>query len=419
MKIWRGWGMYKDWDEYKLSDVMTIYGGGTPKRSESKYWNGKIPWVSVQDLNGNSRHIYKAKETITEEGLRNSSARILKEKQIIISARGTVGALAQLGIAMAFNQSCYGLEARDTTTNDFLYYLLRYKLSSLKQITHGAVFDTITRETFNHITIKLPPSSQQKAIADILGSLDDKIELNRKMNETLEEMAQTFFKSWFIDFDPVHAKAKGQKPHGVSEEIAALFPSGFEESQLGMIPKGWSIKTLADCIDVSGGRQLRSELQNWDIDKYPVYGGNGIMGFSDTCSHENFVIILGRVGANCGSIHWSYGGVWINNNASSLIPRSNNEFFLQAVLNIDFSLYRKGSAQPFIPQSTINTIELLIPSIDLAKEFTKQSNSIRIKINHNIRENNHLSSLRDTLLPKLLSGEISVKEAEKQVQKSI
>uniref|UniRef100_UPI003AF68A4B restriction endonuclease subunit S n=1 Tax=Thiolapillus sp. TaxID=2017437 RepID=UPI003AF68A4B len=230
--------MGDEWSNQRLADVVELIGGGTPKRNHSDYWGGDIPWLSVRDFNNDNRYVYSTEETITEKGVKNSSTKILSPGQIIISARGTVGALAQLVRPMAFNQSCYGINAKDGTFNDYLFYLLKHTVANLQRITHGAVFDTITRETFQHVEIALPSLPEQRAIAHILGSLDDKIELNRQMAQTLESIARAIFKSWFVDFDPVKAKMEGKQPEGMTEEIAALFPERLVDSELGMIPEG-------------------------------------------------------------------------------------------------------------------------------------------------------------------------------------
>ena len=141
--------MKSEWSNYVLSDIVNIIGGGTPKRAIPEYWNGSIPWLSVGDFNTDNRHVFETKETITELGLQKSSTNLLDAGQLIISARGTVGALAQLGKSMAFNQSCYGLDAKtEYSINDYLYYLVKQQVGGLQQIAHGAVFDTITRDTF-------------------------------------------------------------------------------------------------------------------------------------------------------------------------------------------------------------------------------------------------------------------------------
>lgn len=188
-----------EWKEYKLGEIIKIVGGGTPKTSECRYWNGNIPWLSVVDFNNDRKYVYETEKHISIEGLNNSSTKILSKGDIIISARGTVGAMAMLGKDMAFNQSCYGIQPTKLVDRDYLYYLLFSSIQELKHNSHGGVFDTITRDTFDTIEILLPPLSEQKRIASILGSLDDKIDLLHRENEALEAMAETLFRKWFIE----------------------------------------------------------------------------------------------------------------------------------------------------------------------------------------------------------------------------
>ena len=188
-----------EWKQYRLSDIVDIIGGGTPKTSVPAYWGGDIPWLSVVDFNNDNRYVYTAEKSITQMGLANSSTRVLKKGCLIISARGTVGALAQLNSDMAFNQSCYGLNAKENTTNDFLYYLVKDCIRQLQQQATGGVFDTIVRETFENIVINLPPIPEQHDIASMLSSLDDKIDLLHRQNKTSEELAQVYFRQWFVE----------------------------------------------------------------------------------------------------------------------------------------------------------------------------------------------------------------------------
>lgn len=171
---------------YRLSDVMNIIGGGTPKTSIPEYWNGDIPWLSVKDFNNDFRYVYITEKSITEDGLKNSSTKILNKGDMIISARGTVGEIASVPYAMAFNQSCYGLRAKeDVITSDFLYYLIKYNIAQLRKNTHGSVFDTITRDTFANIEVDIPDIEAQKKISSVLCDIDSKIELNARINENL------------------------------------------------------------------------------------------------------------------------------------------------------------------------------------------------------------------------------------------
>lgn len=189
-----------EWKEYKLNDIIELIGGGTPKTSNPHYWDGDIPWLSVVDFNSGKKYVNDSEKKITRLGLENSSTRILNKGDIIISARGTVGVIAVLSKDMTFNQSCYGIKAKPgISINEYVYYLLKDTVSSLIQIAHGGVFDTITRDTFKEIDILLPPLPEQRAIASVLSSLDDKIELLHRQNTTLEAMAEAIFRQWFIE----------------------------------------------------------------------------------------------------------------------------------------------------------------------------------------------------------------------------
>ena len=176
--------------KYKLSEIMDLIGGGTPKTSKSEYWDGDIPWLSVKDFNDDFRYVYKTEKHITQLGLENSSTKLLQPGDIIISARGTVGELATIPFPMAFNQSCYGLRAKKEIVNeDFLYYLIKHNVYVLKRNTHGSVFDTITRGTFEGIEVDIPALDVQARIAGVLSDLDKKIELNSRINENLFYLA--------------------------------------------------------------------------------------------------------------------------------------------------------------------------------------------------------------------------------------
>lgn len=152
-----------------LVDHITIISGGTPKTTRTDFWNGDIPWISIKDFNSSSKYIYSTEKSISDLGLKNSSTSLLKEKDIIISARGTVGCLAQIIKPMAFNQSCYGLRSvSKLILQDYLYYWLLGNIEKIKKNVHGAVFDTITKETFKLITINAPSIDIQQHIVDII-----------------------------------------------------------------------------------------------------------------------------------------------------------------------------------------------------------------------------------------------------------
>jgi very-short-patch-repair endonuclease len=253
--------MAGEWQRICLANAVEIISGGTPKTTIPDYWGGDIPWLSVSDFNTGYRWVCKAEKSITERGLSQSATTLLDKGDIIISARGTVGVVAQLARPMAFNQSCYGVRGkRGIAETDFVYYLLRHVVSDMKQVAHGGVFDTITRDTFRIIECDLPPLPEQRAIAQILGTLDDKIELNRRMSETLEAMARALFKAWFVDFEPVRAKMNLPSPSGRGaggEGRSATESTAQQPSSPGRGAGGEGKKSPLPTVFVERARELR------------------------------------------------------------------------------------------------------------------------------------------------------------------
>ena len=308
------------------------------------------------------------------------------------------------------------LRARPTLDPRFLRFLVGSPpfAAYVKAVHTGTSIPHISGSQIKQFQICLPPLREQQAIACILGALDDKIELNRRRCKTLEAMARAIFQSWFVDFDPVQAKAAGRTPAGLSPALAALFPDRFEDSPLGPIPAGWRVGTLGEVAEIRGGKQLPTEecLQNA---RYVVFGANGIMGYSTQSTHNGFVIAFGRVGAYCGSVHWSLDGAWINNNASSVRPFKWPAFVLQSMLEVDFTTMRTGSAQPFIPNSSLAAASIVLPEPKVADAYEVVAFPMRHKQASLRTESRTLAALRDALLPKLISGELRVPDVERIV----
>lgn len=170
--------------KYKLSDCVDIISGGTPKKSVQEYWNGSIPWITIRDFN--SKYPKTASGYITEEGLRHSATKLSKDKDIVISARGTVGETMMLHSGYTFNQSIYGLHVRtNIAVPEYVYYWLIANKQVFSKNVHGSVFDTITRKTFDYIQIELPNISEQLVIVDKINSIDRKIDINNQINDNL------------------------------------------------------------------------------------------------------------------------------------------------------------------------------------------------------------------------------------------
>ena len=440
-----------DWKKHKLSEILTLIGGGTPKTTNPSYWGGSIPWLSVVDFNNDNRYVHTTEKTITEDGVQNSSTKILPQSALILSARGTVGALAQLAKPMAFNQSCYGITAKEQTTNAFLYYLLKNVVKDLQAKGHGSVFNTITRDTFDTITVNLPLLEEQKRIAQILGALDDKIELLQKQNKTLEDMAKAIFKSWFVDFDVVHAKQKGlpkadiMREYHLTDELYDLFPSSFEPSVLGPIPLGWQVKNVGELLSFSigGGWGNEEENQSFPV-KAPVIRGTDIPSLRSSGNYNGVPIRFHKKSNHTsrelkeGDIVLEVAGgskgqpvgraLFVSDYIIKSLPkvicasfckllRPNEELLLPGLFYLYLDMmYQTGEIEQYQVQSTgisnfqfkqfCEDKQFVIPNTELQKKLSL--NVYIDKIGNNKKQIQTLTELRDTLLPPLISGKIRV-----------
>jgi type I restriction enzyme, S subunit len=299
----------------------------------------------------------------------------------------------------------------------FLFYLLRtdeYRHEVLASATGTTVKHTSPGRILAHKTT-IPPLIDQQAIACILGALDDKIELNRVMSRTLEATARAIFKSWFVDFDPVRAKAAGQQPPGLKPEIAVLFPDSFEDSELGEIPKGWKIGCVGELAEVSSGKRPDARFaERSDEASVPLWGGNGPMAFVRKPLFNEPILLTGRVGT-LGSVFRITDPCWPSDN--TLILRANEpsvfEYLFLQLHQVNFASLNRGSTQPLLTQTDLKAQRLVVPMKNMLEIFSRIANSMYCRFDESTAEIRTLSALRDASLSKLISGELRVPDAER------
>lgn len=376
----RSWGRLGM--KYKLSEIMDIIGGGTPKTSKPEYWNGDIPWLSVKDFNNDYRYVYETEKTITQAGLDNSSTKLLKRNDSIISARGTVGEMAMIPYPMAFNQSCYGLRAKEGLVDEeYLYYLIKHNVVVLKKNTHGSVFDTITRDTFDDIEVELPSLVEQKIVASVLRDLDDKIEVNKEINNNLYE------------------------------QMLSIFNNAKRTS-------AWNKHKLSDVLIFFDN--LRKPLSSIQREKmahiYPYYGAASIVDYVEDYLFDGTYILISEDGANVIDsfghplTQYTYGKFWVNNHAH-IVKGTNgySEALVYAMLGtLNMQSIVTGAAQPKINQANLRNFEAVLPESEEAQVLSELLNPMLQQILHHEQENEKLSELRDILLPQLMSGVLDV-----------
>ena len=380
----------------KLSEVMDLIGGGTPKTSKSEYWNGDIPWLSVKDFNNGFRYVYETEKSITQLGLENSSTKLLQGGDVIISARGTVGEIATIPFPMAFNQSCYGLRAKSgIVTSDYLYYLIKHNVSVLKKNTHGSVFDTITRNTFDNIEVEVPSIEIQEKIASILSDCDEKIELNNAINNNLEQQAQAIFANEFLSLDT--------------------------------LPEGWKQASLIDIADYLNGLAMQKYRPTADENGIPVLK---IKELRQGCCDDNSELCSPSIKSDYiihdGDVIFSWSGsllvdLWcggicgLNQHLFKVTSSKYDKWFYYAWTKHHLDRFiavaaDKATTMGHIKRDELAKAEVLIPNEADYNRIGALLQPIYEMIISNCIENKKLSETRDTLLPKLMNGEIDMSE---------
>lgn len=286
------------------------------------------------------------------------------------------------------------LRAHEDVDPQYLYQILRSNdtLTQLQMLaeSRSGTFPQITYSELSNIMVSLPSQKAQKNIVSILSSLDRKIELNNKINADLEEMAQAIFKNWFVDFEP--------------------FKDGkFVDSELGMIPEGWKVGCLGDIAEITSGKRPPKKSKDKTKELFiPLIGASDIMGFTSDVLYERPILVIGRVGTH-GVVQRFQEKCWPSDN-TLVIESSYYNYVYQLLKGIDYSAINRGSTQPLITQTDVKNTDVIIAPENVLKEYESITSTLFSKHRANIKENSRLSTLRDTLLPRLMSGELEVPE---------
>ena len=395
-----------EWKEVKLGDVILhSCSGGTPKSNVSEYYDGEIPWLNTKEIDFN--RIYQTERNITQKGLDNSSAKWIDEKCVIIAMYGaTAGKIAINMIPLTTNQACCNLKVDDRLADfRYIYYFLKKDFKFLASLANGGAQQNLNSQIIKDYVIKLPSLSIQKEISDLLWTIDAKIETNNKLNKKLEEMAQAIFKSWFVDFEPFKDKP-------------------FHETELGMIPEGWNVCCLGDITKqtkekVGSNRFLKvlspintgeltlsedyftKQVYSKDISKYILVRKNNF-------AYNPARVNIGSLGRNEYDFDGCVSPVYV---VFEVIEEYENFFDLfrrqKTFINSVISLAIGGVRQS-LSYNDFSYIKLVVPPKNVIEKF----NDIYAELDKFIKtkkiENDRLASLRDTLLPRLMSGELKV-----------
>ena len=410
--------MARDWEHLILGDLGRIVTGKTPLTAVEGNFGGQVPFVTPSDMDGR-RTISITARYLTEVGATSVKGSRIPAGSVMVSCIGSdMGKAVIAGRDCVTNQQINSIVVDDRFSSEFVYYNLSTRKSELRhQAAGGSAQPILNKGDFSRIQITLPPLAEQKAIAAVLGALDDKIELNRRMNATLEAMARALFQSWFVGFDAVHAKREGRQPAGLDAKTAALFPATSQDSPLGPIPQGWEATNLEAIASVGSGKRPtgRNDVLSPECN-IPLYGGGGRMGYVPSPLYERPILFTGRVGT-LGLIFRTSEPSWPSDNTLVVEPQDGFFDFAYFVLKgFDLITLNRGSTQPLLTQTDVKRQQFVLPPKPIVKAFAEISVPIFQQVTANEQQSRTLATLRDTLLPKLLSGELSVAAAAKRVE---
>ena len=411
-----GWKLRSVEDSMK---AIIDYRGKTPRKTSSG-----VPLITAKIVKDG--RIMTPTEFIAAEGYDSWMNRGLPEPgDVVMTTEAPLGEIAQLdNCKVALGQRLITLRGKpDVLNNTYLKFAMQaaFVQNQLKARSTGTTVLGISQRELREVEIPLPPLSEQHRIAHILGTLDEKIELNRQMNETLEATAWAIFKAWFVNFDPVKAKMEGRKPACMDTETAALFPSALQDSALGKIPMGWQVNTIDKDFNLTMGQSPPGSTYNEDENGMPFYQGRKDFGFRYPtrrvyCTTPKRFAEKGdtlvSVRAPVGDVNMVEEKCSIGRGVAAIRHHTGSRsytYYTMRSLQEVFSRYEaEGTVFGSINKTDFQTLSHLRPPNEIIEVFERLVYPLDQSLENNENESRTLTQTRDTLLPKLLSGEIRV-----------
>ncbi len=393
-----------EWKIVKLGEIGEVVGGATPLTKNPVYYDGEISWITPKDLaNYSDRYISRGERNITEEGYKSCSCKMLPKGSVLFSSRAPIGYIAIAENDLCTNQGFKSIIPNaDKVDNVFLFYLLKQYKDYIAGLGSGTTFMEVSGSVMKNIELPLPPLETQCRIAAILSSLDDKIENNNRINRNLEAQAQALFKSWFVDFEPFGGVMPEDWSEGTISELVDLL-NGFAFKSSDFVANGiYKLITIkgvqdgkmsadgADCLDI-----IPAKMPQWCL----LQKGDILLS------------LTGNVG-RCCLVDMDH--CLLNQRVAKLQPKTEYTrlfvytLFRQEEMKSRMISIARGTAQMNLSPIETGKLSTIVPSEEILANFGKRYNGILDTILNNISENQRLATLRDTLLPKLMKGEIEL-----------
>ncbi|WP_421338529.1 restriction endonuclease subunit S [Aeromonas veronii] len=414
-------------DTCKLSDIADVQGGFAFKSAD--FSDTGVAVVKIANIQPPSVSLANV-DRIAPDKLKGLERFELLDGDILMAMTGaTVGKAGRFRLTEPayLNQRVARISAKKGHLfDDFLYAVV--SLPGFDNLIEGASAGSaqanISAAGIGSVVIPKLSDSEQIQIGCIARMLDDRMALLRETNATLEAIAQALFKSWFVDFDPVHARARGEQPAGLAPELAALFPDSFEESALGLVPKGWKYVSLKEATDIFDSKRIPLAGQERAKRKgpYPYYGAAALMDWVDDYIFDGVYLLMGEDGSVADAsgypiTQYVWGKIWVNNHAHVLQGRNgiSTEHLMLALKGVNIQPFITGAVQAKLSQSNMWRIQFLMPTQSVASAFADLISPMFAKIRANSEQAQTLANLRDTLLPRLISGQLRLPDAEAQL----
>ncbi len=405
--------MSSEWPILPLEDCLDAlidYRGKTPEKTEFG-----VPLVTAKVIKGG--RIETPTEFIAPEEYDSWMRRgIPLSGDVVMTTEAPLGEVAQLGgEKVALAQRVITLRGKaGFLDNAYLLYLFQTEemQEQLKSRATGTTVLGIKQSELRKLGIRIPPFALQRSATGVLKALDDRITLLRETNATLEAIAQALFKSWFVDFDPVHAKQAGRAPEGMDEATAALFPDEFEESELGAVPRGWFVSKLESLTELAYGKALKAADRVEG--PVPVYGSGGITGYHDSSLAIGPSVIVGRKGT-VGSLYWEDRPFFPIDTVFYVKAHKPLTYCYYLLQTLGLENMNTDGAVPGLNRSNVYRLQIVTPPDCILGAFDSMVSLLRERIFSASQQAQTLATLRDTLLPRLISGQLRLPEAEAMV----
>ena len=383
-----------EWKEYKLSDIGTIVGGATPSTKDaSNYDDGEIAWLTPKDLSSfTERYISRGERNITEKGFKSSSTQMLPVNTVLFSSRAPIGYVAIAANKMCTNQGFKSIIPNSKVDYLFLYYLLKYKKNEIEGMGSGTTFKEVSGNVMKNIEVQIPTDINiQKKIADVLDKIDSKIENNTAINRNLLAQANAMYKEMVLDL------ADNEVSEGVLSDIATIV--------MGQSPKG-------DTYNEEGKGEVFYQGRAEFGERFPTRR----LYTTDPKRMAEVNSVLMSVRAPVGDINVAYERCCIGRGLCSVYSNDNHQSFVLYTmysLRKDFDIYNgEGTVFGSINRDAMNNMKIRIPQQTVVDRFEELVSPIDSMIKKNYEENCRLIMLRDSLLPKLISGDLDVSDLE-------